>query len=113
MLTSHEIRKLTRKGMYCDGGGLLLEVSNGGRGKSWLFKFYIAGKQRQMGLGSLKDVSLAQARALAHECRAMVKAGLDPIIEREKNKAAAGGQPPCRVGLEPWGKGQDVATPMP
>ena len=42
-----------------------------------------------MGLGSLNKISLAEARVLAHEYREMVKAGLDPLVEREKNKATA------------------------
>ena len=100
-LTRAKIRKLTQNGMHSDGGGLFVEVTNGGSGRSWLFKYRLTGtrKQRLMGLGSLNKISLAEARVLAHEYREMVKAGLDPLVEREKNKATVGRRPPRRDGM--------------
>ena len=50
-----------KPGMYCDGGGLYLQASLGADGeikKSWIFRFALHGRERQMGLGSLHDVSL-------------------------------------------------------
>ena len=100
-LTRAKIRKLTQNGMHSDGGGLFVEITNGGSGRSWLFKYRLTStrKQRLMGLGSLNKISLAEARVLAHEYREMVKAGLDPLVEREKNKATVGRRPPCRDGM--------------
>ena len=53
--------------MLHDGGGLYLRITPT-RAKSWVFRFQIAGKRRDMGLGPYPDVTLAEARekAAAH-----------------------------------------------
>lgn len=50
-------------GYYCDGGGLYLQVSAQGS-KSWIFRYRDLGtrKLRDMGLGSLQTLTLADAR---------------------------------------------------
>lgn len=81
-----------KSGRHADGGGLYLQVSEsqpGGVTKSWLFRFMLDGKARQMGLGSLNTVSLQEARAEALECRKLVKAGIDPIDQRERERQAS------------------------
>ena len=69
--------------MYADGGGLYLQVKAGADrriNKSWLFRYAIPEtaisangierqKERQMGLGSLDTISLAEAREAAVQCR--------------------------------------------
>jgi hypothetical protein len=92
-LTRAKILKLTQNGMHSDGGGLFVEVTNGGSGRSWLFKYRLTGtrKQRLMGLGSLNKISLAEARVLAHEYREMVKAGLDPLVKLKRTRLPLGG----------------------
>lgn len=77
-----------KSGGLCDGGGLWLVVSGGSRLWELRFKSPVTGKRRQMGLGSAADLSLADARSHASESRRQIKSGLDPIIEREKEKAA-------------------------
>lgn len=67
-----------------DGGGLWLVEKGGGR--YWVLDFSLNGKRRQLGLGPLLSVGLAEARAKAEEARKLVRAGVDPIEER---KAAA------------------------
>ncbi|MEI8397420.1 MAG: tyrosine-type recombinase/integrase [Rhodospirillaceae bacterium] len=57
-------------------------------GKSWLYRFMLAGKSREMGLGSLADVSLSDARAATAEARKLLKAGHDPIAKREADREA-------------------------
>lgn len=78
-----------------DGGGLYLQVAPGGS-KSWLFRFTLRGKAREMGLGPVGDppaaVPLAEARSLAAEQRGLLRQGIDPIEARraaERAKAAA------------------------
>jgi len=44
----------------------------------------VHGRRREMGLGSLDDVSLGEARRLAEKWRAIVREGKDPIKERER-----------------------------
>lgn len=77
-----------KSGDLCDGGGLWLAVSGGSRLWELRFKSPVTGKRRQMSLGSAADLSLADARSQASESRRQIKSGLDPIIEREKEKAA-------------------------
>ena len=70
-------------GRYADGDGLYLVVAPGGT-KSWVCRVQKDGKRRDIGLGSVKKVSLAVARDRAGKVRTQVEAGLDPILERKK-----------------------------
>lgn len=91
-LTHRKVETLKAPGMYSDGGGLYLQVtqsSEGGPRKSWIFRYAAAGRERQMGLGPLKDVPLAEARERASAARELRRAGKDPIIEREALRAGA------------------------
>ncbi len=71
-----------------DGGGLYLQVSAGG-GKSWLFRFMLEGRSREMGLGSFEFVGLAEARQLASDARRRLADGVDPIDARAVAEKAA------------------------
>ncbi|WP_371811380.1 Arm DNA-binding domain-containing protein [Brucella sp. 191011898] len=62
------VAKALPAGMYNDGGGLYLQVAKGGT-KSWIFRFMLAGRAREMGLGSVHDFSLREARERAREAR--------------------------------------------
>ncbi len=73
-------------GYHGDGGGLYLQVTPAGS-KSWIFRFALAGRRREMGVGSFPSVSLAAAREAATKARALVKAGKDPIAAREAERA--------------------------
>ena len=75
-------RSLKKPGMYCDGGGLWLCVSSP-TAASWLFRYQLRGKAREMGLGPARDITLQEARtaaAAARKCKAM---GSDPLHERD------------------------------
>ncbi|MFN4040060.1 MAG: Arm DNA-binding domain-containing protein [Brevundimonas sp.] len=76
-------------GMYADGGGLYLQVSRSGS-KSWIFRYAMEGREREMGLGPLHTVSLSEARELALEARKLKLRGIDPIDARNA----------AQVGLE-------------
>lgn len=86
-LTPLAVSKAKCPGYFGDGAGLWLQVSPVGT-KSWIFRFTRAGKQREMGLGALHTVSLAEARAKAKTCRQQLLDGLDPISAREATKLA-------------------------
>ncbi|MNS32694.1 Prophage CP4-57 integrase [compost metagenome] len=73
--------------MYADGGGLYLQVSRSGT-KSWIFRFALSGREREMGLGPLHTVSLSEARDLALEARKLKLRGLDPIDARSAERSA-------------------------
>ncbi|MBC7686156.1 MAG: integrase arm-type DNA-binding domain-containing protein [Bdellovibrionales bacterium] len=87
-LSALGIGKAGKPGYYGDGGGLWLQVSRSGS-KSWVFRFTIARQRREMGLGSLHTVSLAQARAVAKECRQLLLDGRDPLVARNAAKTAS------------------------
>lgn len=84
------LNKLTRMfvnnakpGKYNDGGGLWL-VKRADGGGQWVLRLTVQGKRREMGLGSLSDVSLKQARIEADKWREVKRRGKDPIKERER-----------------------------
>jgi len=88
-----DIDRLTSPGMYADGAGLYLQVTLNARdsrpAKSWVYRYMLRGKAREMGLGSLNAVSLKQARAKALDCRGLRADGIDPIEARKQRLARA------------------------
>jgi integrase len=86
----HNPAKGSRPVRVSDGAGLYLQVASGGT-KSWLFKYTLRGRAREMGLGPVgeapKGVSLATARTLAVEAKSLLRAGRDPIECRRATKA--------------------------
>lgn len=87
-LTARKVETVREPGMYADGGGLYLQVTATG-GKTWIYRFQIAGKRREMGLGSLAVLTLAAAREKALEARRDVQSGIDPIEARKASTARA------------------------
>lgn len=85
-LTARAVEKATSPGYLGDGGGLYLQVTEAGS-KSWIYRFAMAGRRREMGLGPYPAISLATARDLAAEARSLAKAGTDPIDAREAVRA--------------------------
>lgn len=81
-LTPLTVSKATKPGYFGDGAGLWLQVSKSGS-KSWIFRFTLAGKQREMGLGAVHTVTLPEARAKAKECRLLLLDGKDPLDTRK------------------------------
>jgi integrase len=86
-LNASRLRTLTRPGSYPDGSGLYLQVRSAQR-RSWLFRYQLNGKARLMGLGTVADVPLAEARSEAGAARALVRQGQDPIEVRRALRAA-------------------------
>lgn len=86
-LSALAVSRLDKPGYHGDGGGLYLQVSPS-RSKSWIFRYTRAGKQHEMGLGSLNTIDLATARAKARECRQMLREGMDPLANRRASKTA-------------------------
>lgn len=86
-LTAKEIEH-AKPGMHPDGNGLYLRVQERGT-KSWIFRFQLNGKRREMGIGTLADHPAKSARGKAAELGAMVRSGIDPINQREQAQAEA------------------------
>jgi integrase len=105
LLSALKVTRINDPGMYLDGRGLYLQVVAAPTAdephrvtKSWIFRYALNGRPRKMGLGSVRDVTLAQARAKAADARKQAKEGIDPIDDRhvkvvtkaaEEAKAAA------------------------
>jgi integrase len=85
--SARSVETVSAAGYYLCAPNLYLQVARGGT-KSWIFRFKspISARQREMGLGSLELVSLAQARDLATDWRRQLLKGFDPLIERERTK---------------------------
>jgi integrase len=86
-LSTIEVARAQRRGLYGDGGGLFLQVSVTGT-KAWIFRWKEDGRHHNMGLGPLHTVSLADARDKALECRKARLDGRDPIAERQAQRMA-------------------------
>jgi integrase len=89
-LSSLEVRRLTRPGRWSVGGvdGLGLQVTQSGA-QSWVLRFRIAARQREMGLGSFPTVSLAAAREKARQLRSIISDGGDPIAMMQAKESSA------------------------
>jgi integrase len=83
-LTARKV-ETAKPGKYGDGGGLQLVVSPSGSRK-WVLRFMSHGKAREMGLGAFPEVGLAEAREKALAARRLVKSGVDPIAERQRDR---------------------------
>jgi integrase len=88
-LSAARVGTLKKPGLYADGGNLWLRVKLGAGGinKSWLFRFAFHGREHLMGLGPLRDVTLAEAREQALVCRKLLREGIDPIQHRRTKLA--------------------------
>lgn len=86
-LTPVRINSLSQPGRYADGNGLYLVVDESGA-KRWVLRTVVHGKRRDMGLGSLRLVSLAEARGKAIEYRKLAREGGDPIAAKRSARAA-------------------------
>lgn len=89
-LTSLEIKNAPA-GMHSDGNGLYLCVKPSGT-KSWIFRYQVNGRRREMGLGALEYLEPVKARAEAAGLKAKVSEGIDPLDERKSLEAAAAAQ---------------------
>src|SRR5271154_470917 len=77
-LTAVEVTKAKGPAVLHDGGGLYLRVSATGA-KSWVFRFQLDGRRRDMGIGSFPAVALADARGRAADARRQLQGGADPL----------------------------------
>lgn len=83
-LTALEIKN-AKQGMHADGAGLYLHVGKAGNA-SWIFRFQLNKRRREMGLGALSSLSAVEARAKAAELKAMVGRGIDPLEARQADR---------------------------
>jgi integrase len=85
-LTALAVSRIAKAGYTGDGGGLYLQVTTP-NSKSWIFRYSMHGRRREMGLGPYPAIGLAEARELAAKARALAKSGTDPITARSEAEA--------------------------
>lgn len=100
-LSALAVRNLKKPGCYADGGNLYLQISPGGA-RSWLFRYRIDGRSREMGLGSLHTVDLEAARAAAQVHRGHLAAGADPIDVRQAARSALLAEEGAKTERKTW-----------
>src|SRR5271156_3053016 len=89
LLTARNVETAKASGRYSDGNGLYLVVRPGGS-RQWAFLYRRDGKLKEMGLGSpAKGVTLAVARSLRDEARAVMARGGDPLQARRQAEHAS------------------------
>lgn len=79
---------ITRRGINFVGGvsGLGLNVTQSGS-RSWILRYQVGGKRKDMGLGGYPSVTLAQAKERARQARAKIAQGIDPILEAKSARS--------------------------
>ena len=90
-LSDARIRRIKPKAKpfkVSDGGGLYLAVNPGGS-LLWRLKYRMAGKEKLLALGSYPAISLQEARQARDEAKTAIKRGIDPVRERQQEKAKA------------------------
>ena len=86
-LDARTVATLKKPGRHSDGGGLYLSIDGKGR-RRWIFMYVRNGKRTELGLGSGRDLPLADAREVARGMRTVLAKGGDPRAERRKAHAA-------------------------
>lgn len=71
-----------------DGDGLFLQVTPKGA-KYWRFRYFYAGKEKMLAMGTYPEVSLAEAREKRTMARKDVAAGIDPSAKKQQEKKLA------------------------
>lgn len=84
-LTALEVKSIQAPGRYTDGNGLTLVVKPSGA-RTWQLRIQHGGRRRDIGLGSARDVSPAEAREKALETRKLVRQGKDPVALRKDSQ---------------------------
>lgn len=86
-LSDRAVKAAKTPGYYGDGAGLYLQVSSTAT-KSWILRFTLRGRQREMGLGPYPEVTLGEAREQRDGHRKMLVRGVDPLEAKEATQRA-------------------------
>lgn len=85
MALSVQRLKSAGPGRHGDGRGLFFYVKATGA-RSWVLRYQVQGRRRDLGLGAYPDVTLAMARDRAAEARRLIAEGYDPIAKKQQAK---------------------------
>ncbi|MCG7494709.1 site-specific integrase [Thalassobius sp. Cn5-15] len=88
-LTQKNIAKITKEGLTSDDSctGLYLRFAPP-NSRTWVLRTRVAGKVKNIGLGSTSLVTLAEAREQAHALRKIARTGGDPLAQRRAEREA-------------------------
>ncbi len=103
-LTDLALRKLIKAGnptAVSDGGGLTFCLSKSGTA-SWVLRYQIAGKAKELTLGRYPDISLADARLRASNERGKVQSGVDVARVKQETKRKAASAQSIKELAEDW-----------
>lgn len=111
-LTALAVRN-AKPGRHADGLGLYLVVKPSGS-RSWLLRVQVDKRRRDIGLGSITDLTLAEAREKAAALRKVARQRRDPIAERDKDRRPvptfAEAAKACHAELKSGWSARHVAT---
>ncbi len=87
-LTAKFISGLEESGKYGDGDGLHLRIDKNAETmrRRWIYRYSIAGKRREMGLGGYPGINLTRARELRDKAKNDLRNGIDPIVTRKRTQ---------------------------
>ena len=88
-LSSLAVNRISTPGRHSDTNGLILQVTRNRSGevrKSWLVRYQLNGKRREMGIGTYPDITLSVARDIALDAKRQAKDGIDPILSRNRER---------------------------
>src|SRR4051794_3788929 len=87
-LNPKEIDRLP-PGTYGDGNNLYLVVKGSGS-RAYMLRYSWNGRPQKMGLGSIRDVSLSEARDAAIDANRLIAKGINPREDRDEKRFAEG-----------------------
>jgi hypothetical protein len=79
-LKPFQVAKKDKPKLLCDGGGLRLVTP--AEASRWVFRYQANGKRHDIGLGSLRNISLSEARDKAAELRRRRRDGEDLMADK-------------------------------
>lgn len=91
LLNDIQIKRWIAKGecvAKSDGAGLTFTLSKGGTA-TWVLRYAIGGRRKELTLGNYRDLGLAAAREKARAHRVAVDEGRDPAAEKQEQKTRA------------------------
>ena len=87
-LSALAVSRIAARGATFVGGvtGLALNVTKAGT-TSWVLRYHVGKKRRDMGLGGYPEVPLKAAKEKAQRARALIDQGIDPIEDRREKRS--------------------------
>lgn len=102
-LTVQGILRLNSPGRFADGGGLYVCVRPAARNgvrRTWAFRYMVAGRATELGMGPVALLSLADAREEAAEYRKALRLGIDPLRRKRDARDAQRAETAQRVTFQ-------------